>query len=134
MVRYRDSSTIAQLGLPDMRLAIQYALIYPERVDSGLPRMGLADFANLTFEAPDEARFPALRIARDAVAAGGTMPAVMNAANETAVGMFLQEKISYPGMMRVVEATMAAHTPAEPTFECILDADAWARQKAAELS
>ena len=134
MVRYRDGSTIAQLGLPDMRLPIQYALIYPERADSGLPRMALSDYANLTFEAPDESRFPALRIARGAVAAGGTMPAVMNAANETAVALFLQEKISYPGIMRTVESVMSAHTPGEPTFENILDADAWARQKAAEIS
>ena len=134
MVRYRDGSTIAQLGLPDMRLPIQYALIYPERADSGLPRMALSDYANLTFEAPDESRFPALRIARGAVAAGGTMPAVMNAANETAVALFLQEKISYPGIRRTVESVMSAHTPGEPTFENILDADAWARQKAAEIS
>ncbi len=127
MVRYKDGSTIAQLGLPDMRLPIQYALIYPERFDSGLPRMELSAYANLTFEAPDETKFPSLGLARHAVAQGGTMPAVMNAANEAAVARFLRGDLSYPGLIGCVEEVMAAHTAVEPTFENILEADAWAR-------
>jgi 1-deoxy-D-xylulose-5-phosphate reductoisomerase len=127
MVRFRDGSTLAQLGLPDMRLPIQYALVYPERVDTGLPRMELSAYANLTFEAPDEAKFPALRLARQAVAQGGTMPAVMNAANEAAVGLFLNRKIPYLAMMRLVEETMERHDPTPPTLSNVLAADAWAR-------
>jgi 1-deoxy-D-xylulose-5-phosphate reductoisomerase len=130
MVRYRDGSTIAQLGLPDMRLPIQYALVYPERLDSGLPRMELGSYANLTFEAPDEQKFPSLALARTAVADGGTMPCVMNAANEAAVGMFLQGKIDYPTIIRRVEMTMSAHVKMEPTFENNFISDEWARKHA----
>ena len=128
MVRYRDGSTIAQLGLPDMRLPIQYALIYPQRFDSGLPRMELKDYANLTFSAPDETKFPALELARRAVSIGGTMPAVMNAANEAAVAEFLNEKIPFLGIARSVEKAMEQHSPLPPTFENILGVDSWARQ------
>lgn len=132
MVRYRDGSTIAQLGLPDMRLPIQYALVYPERVDTQLPRMELSAYANLTFEAPDEEKFPSLGLARHAVARGGTLPAVMNAANEAAVALFLDRKIAYPEVMRRVEQTMSQHTLSPPTIENILEADAWARRQAVE--
>ncbi len=132
MVRFTDGSTIAQLGLPDMRLPIQYALVYPERVDTGLPRMELSAYANLTFEAPDEAKFPALGLARQAVRVGGTLPAVMNAANEAAVGMFLDHKIGYLDIMRRVENAMNQHTPASPTLPNILEADVWARRSVAE--
>ncbi len=128
MVRYRDGSTIAQLGLPDMRLPIQYALVYPERIDTDLPRMELSAFSNLTFEAPDEERFPALRLARRAVALGGTVPAVMNAANEAAVALFLDRKISYPDIFRTIDRTMEKHATLPPTVSNILGADAWARE------
>ncbi len=131
MVRYRDGSTIAQLGLPDMRLPIQYALIYPERLNTDLPRMELSAYSNLTFEAPDERKFPSLGLARAAVSQGGTVPAVMNAANEAAVALFLQGKIGYPDIVRRVETAMAAHAKMEPTFENILIADGWARSHAA---
>ncbi|HZP84935.1 MAG TPA: 1-deoxy-D-xylulose-5-phosphate reductoisomerase [Chthonomonadaceae bacterium] len=131
MVRYKDGSTIAQLGLPDMRLPIQYALVYPERPDTGLPRMELEAFAHLTFEAPDEAKFPALGLARRAAAQGGTMPAVMNAANEAAVGLFLHRKIAYLDIMRLVAQTMERHDPVPPTLANILEADAWARNQVA---
>lgn len=127
MVRYTDGSTIAQLGLPDMRLPIQYALVYPERPDTGLPRMELSAFASLTFEAPDEEKFPALRLARQAVAAGGTMPAVMNAANEAAVDLFLNRRIPYVRIMEWIEKAMERHSPVAPTLENVLEADAWAR-------
>src|SRR5579871_1307764 len=128
MVRFRDGSTLAQLGLPDMRLPIQYALVYPDRPDTGLPRMELSAYANLTFEAPDEGKFPALEQARHAVRSGGTMPAVMNAANEAAVALFLVEKIPFLGIGRLVERTMESHEPLAPTFANVLKADAWARE------
>ena len=129
MARFRDGSTLAQLGLPDMRLPIQYALVYPERVDTELPRMELSAYANLTFEAPDEAKFPALGMARAAVNAGGTMPAVMNAANEAAVALFLDRKIPYLEITRRVEKTMERHKPLPPTLENILEADREARRQ-----
>ncbi len=132
MVRFTDGSTLAQLGLPDMRLPIQYALVYPERVDTGLPRMELSAYANLTFEAPDEAKFPALALARHAVRTGGTLPAVMNAANEAAVGLFLDHKIAYLEIMRRVERAMESHTPVLPTLPNILEADVWARRSVME--
>lgn len=133
MVRYKDGSTLAQLGLPDMRLPIQYALVYPERVDSQLPRMGLDRFANLTFEEPDLEKFPAIRLARRAAATGGTLPAVMNAANEAAVARFLSRKIPYLGIMECVERVMDRHEShglLEPTYENVLEADDWARREA----
>lgn len=128
MVRYQDGSVLAQLGLPDMRLPIQYALLYPERINTGLPRLELSAYANLTFEAPDEAKFPSLGLARRAVKQGGTMPAVMNAANEAAVALFLQEKIPFLQLMRLVEQTMDRHDPVPPTLANVLEADAWARR------
>ncbi len=128
MVRFRDGSTLAQLGLPDMRLPIQYALVYPERVDTGFPRMELKDYANLTFEAPDEEKFPSLGIARSAISAGGTMAAVMNAANEAAVALFINGRIPYLDIMCRVERAMERHAVSEPSIPAILDADAWARR------
>lgn len=94
--------------------------------------MELSAFANLTFEAPDEDKFPALGLARNAVAAGGTMPAVMNAANEAAVGLFLDEKIAYLDIMRRIEGTMERHSPLPPTIENVLEADTWARREVEE--
>lgn len=129
MVRFNDGSTLAQLGLPDMRLPIQYALVYPERVQTNLPRMELRDYANLTFEAPDEEKFPALRLARHAVYQGGTLPAVMNAANEEAVALFLNRKIAYLDITRIIERVMERHTPIEATYENVLGADDWAREQ-----
>lgn len=134
MVRFRDGSTIAQLGLPDMRLPIQYALVYPDRLDTGLPRMELSAYAALTFEAPDETKFPALALARRAVAQGGTMPAVMNAANEAVVGLFLEHRLSFLGMGRLIERIMDRHEPVPPTLPNVLEADAWARRSAEEMA
>lgn len=129
MVRFNDGSTIAQLGLPDMRLPIQYSLVYPERVDTQLPRMEVHHYNNLTFESPDESKFPALPLARRAVTQGGSMCAVMNAANETAVDLFLTRKIAYLDIIRSIERAMDLHEPiATPTLEEILEADAWARE------
>jgi len=130
-VRFRDGSTIAQMGPPDMRLPIQYALLYPERPQTGLPRLDLAACGDLTFEAPDEARFPALGLAREAARRGGTLPAAMNAANEAAVERFVRGEIGFMDIPRLVEAVMLQHKVVEPTYDNVLAADAWARQTAA---
>ena len=134
LVEFRDGAVLAQLGLPDMRLPIEYALLYPERVDAGLPRLDITRLtAPLTFEAPDEERFPCLELARRAAGAGGTMPAVLNAANEVAVSLFLNEKITFPAIAEVIERAMTAHTPLRhPTLAQVLDADAWARRQVRE--
>ncbi len=133
LVRFNDGSVLAQLGLPDMRLPIQYALLYPERPNTGLPRLDLTTAGALTFDKPDEEKFPALRLAREAVEAGGTMPAVMNAANEAAVARFLNREIPFTGIPDTVQAVMARHTPVPPTYEQVLEADAWARRAAADV-
>jgi 1-deoxy-D-xylulose-5-phosphate reductoisomerase len=128
MVRFADGSVIAQLGLPDMRLPIQYALLYPLRYDSGLPRVDILQVGTLDFCAPDVDKFPALRIARESARVGGTMPAVMNAADEIAVQMFLDRKIGFLDIARLVERVMSAHNSTEhPTLDDILAADDWAR-------
>jgi 1-deoxy-D-xylulose-5-phosphate reductoisomerase len=130
LVRYKDGSVLGQLGLPDMRLPIQYALVYPERLDTDLPRMDLAAIGTLTFEEPDLEKFPSVRLARKAAATGGTMPAVMNAANEAAVALFLDYKVPYLGIMETVEGVMDRHKVVDPTYENVLAADAWAREEA----
>ena len=135
MVRFVDGSLIAQLGLPDMRLPIQYALLYPERYDSGLPRVNILEVGTLEFGAPDIQRFPALRLAYEAARTGGTMPAVMNAADEVAVQLFLDGKIGFLDIARLVERAMEAHPAVtRPTLEDILAADAWAREFTASLT
>ncbi|MCC6729272.1 MAG: 1-deoxy-D-xylulose-5-phosphate reductoisomerase [Chthonomonadales bacterium] len=133
LVRFRDGSVLAQLGPPDMRLPIQYALLYPERVGTGLPTLDLAACAALTFEEPDAGRFPALRLARAAAEAGGTMPAVMNAANEAAVGAFLAGRIRFPDIMGAVARAMDAHDTLAPTYDNVLASDRWARAEAGRL-
>ncbi len=133
MIRFADGSVLAQLGLPDMRLPIQYALLYPDRVDSDLPRLDAAKMISLTFEPPDLERFPAVNLARKAVKIGGTAPAVMNAANEQAVDIFLSEKIPLGAIMKLVYHTMERHEPVTPTFENIMKADAWARDQVIKL-
>lgn len=132
MVAYRDGSVVAQLGVPDMRGAIAYALSWPERLPLGLPVPDFSELGSLTFESPDLERFPALGLAFRAVRTGGTFPAVLNAANEAAVSAFLDGKLSFPGIARTVEAVMDRHEPAtDPDLEAILAADRWARKTAA---
>ena len=110
LVEMRDGSVLAQLGLPDMRVPIEYALLYPDRADLGIPKFNiLAQKTPLTFAPPDETRFPSLGLARRAAKAGGTLPAVMNAANEAAVGFFLEERIAFPAIMALTEQVMDAH-------------------------
>ncbi|MDW8104747.1 MAG: 1-deoxy-D-xylulose-5-phosphate reductoisomerase [Armatimonadota bacterium] len=129
LVEMRDGSVLAQLGLPDMRLPIQYALLYPERVDTGLPRLDLTRTGTLTFFEPDPRRYPALQLARDALAAGGTMPAVMNAANEVAVARFLKGEIRFTDIIPCVREVMGRHQPVPPTLEAVQQADSWAREQ-----
>jgi 1-deoxy-D-xylulose-5-phosphate reductoisomerase len=106
MVEFKDGSIKAQMGLPDMRLPIQYALTFPERLSNDFPRFSLADCKNLTFEQPDTETFRNLVLAFEAMAAGGNRPCVLNAANEIAVEAFLQEKISFLQMSDIIEKTL----------------------------
>ena len=134
LVEYTDGSVLAQLGNPDMRTPIAYALAYPERIDAGVPSLDLFQIARLDFEAPDFERFPCLQLAYESLRAGGTAPAILNAANEVAVEAFLNGKISFPGIWQTVERVMAAHQTVEhPDLEALIEADAWARRKAVEL-
>ena len=131
LVEFVDGSMIAQLSTPDMCLPIQYALTYPERVSSQRVQTDLAQLGKLTFEAPDEDRFPALLLARRAGEVGGTLPAVLNAANEIAVDAFVDRRISFPQIFETVKDAMDRHTLVpHPSLEEILAADAWARQEA----
>jgi len=134
LVEFVDGSMLAQLSTPDMCLPIQYALTYPERAASGRIHTNLAKLGTLTFEEPDPERFPALTLARKAGELGGTLPAVLNAANEVAVEAFLQRRIGFLGISRMVQQTMERHVVvSQPTLEQVLEADAWARQEAARL-
>jgi len=131
MVEYRDGAIVAQLGVPDMKGPIAYALSYPERLSDVSPALDLAKVGALTFEEPDMDRFPCLAYAFDALQAGGSMPAALSAANEVAVRYFLEEKIGYADIARVIRATMDAHTPSDiRTVEDALKADLWARAEA----
>lgn len=128
MVQYVDGSVKAQLSSPDMRLAIQYALNYPERTAQVCNPLDLVAAHALTFEQPDTARFPCLRLAREAGIAGGTYPAVLCAADEEAVDLYLAEYIKFSDIPRLVEQALASHASVDnPTFEDILAVDAWAR-------
>ena len=131
MVEYIDGCVIAQLGSPDMRAPIAYALSYPERCVSGIQKLDLVKTGTLTFEEPDMVRFPALGLAFDALKAGRTYPAVLNAANEIAVAAFLDKKIGFTDIAATVDKTMQAHqayTPVE--LDEYLQADRWARETA----
>jgi 1-deoxy-D-xylulose-5-phosphate reductoisomerase len=131
MVEFVDGSMLAQLSTPDMCLPIQYALTYPARAASDRVHTSLAEIGRLDFEEPDVERFPALDLARRAGDEGGTLPAVLNAANEVAVEAFCERQLSYLGITESVAAVMAAHeVVAQPALEEILEADSWARNAA----
>lgn len=133
MVEFVDGSMIAQLSTPDMCLPIQYALTYPARKASDRVQTSLPTYGTLSFEEPDEDKFPALRLARKAGDVGGTLPAVMNAANEEAVDAFCAKTIGFLDIARVVEETMERHMLfPQPDLDQILRADAWAREAAGE--
>ena len=135
MVELVDGSVIAQLGVTDMRLPIQYAFSYPDRWEAALPSLDLTRAARLEFLPPSHDRFPSLGLAYRALRAGGTLPVVLNAANEVAVDLFLQGKLGFMAIPRVIEKTMTAHT-VEPllTLDEVRRADAWAREHARELA
>jgi 1-deoxy-D-xylulose-5-phosphate reductoisomerase len=138
LVEYCDGSVLAQMGEPDMRTPIAYALAWPERMPAPTERLDLARIGQLTFEAPDETRFPALRIAREAMDAGGSAPTILNAANEIAVAAFLDNRIGFLGIAEVIARTLdraagQIGTSALETLDEVLDADAQARRIAEEI-
>ena len=134
LVEYQDGSLVAQLGIPDMRIPIAYALTYPERMPLALPRLDLNRCGSLDFEAPDDQRFPALRLAYEALQQGGTRPAALNAANEVAVAAFLDGRIFFPHITRIVAQTLDQCGEGDDCdLEAIMAADAEARRVAAQL-
>ncbi|MBE0466820.1 MAG: 1-deoxy-D-xylulose-5-phosphate reductoisomerase [Candidatus Desulforudis sp.] len=134
MARLRDGQVLACLGSTDMRLPIQYALSYPQRWEAALPPVDFHKLEKLTFEAPDLERFPSLDLAYQAGRAGGTMPCVLNAANEVAVAAFLQGRLVFTDIPRVVAGVMKQHkTKNRPGLAEILDVDRWAREAAAAV-
>lgn len=133
-VEFRDHSTIAQLGLPDMRVPIQFALFYPKRMQNSYRSLSLTELGRLDFEKPDIVTFKCLRLAFDALDAGDTMPAVLNASNEICVGLFLNKKISFLDIGNINEKVMLSHTPSEiDSVETILEAEEWTRRKIEQL-
>jgi 1-deoxy-D-xylulose-5-phosphate reductoisomerase len=135
MVEYIDGSVIAQLGIPDMKIPIAYALAYPERLPVEGPSLDLFQLRNLSFYPPDEAKFPCLRLAYQACRRGSTLPAVMNAANEVAVEAFLQGRIGFVAIPAIIETVMNTHQPAaDLTLPAILAADEWARVETQQLT
>jgi 1-deoxy-D-xylulose-5-phosphate reductoisomerase len=134
MVEYVDGSVMAQMSLPDMKLPIQYALFYPQRVFSNNTRLDLTEIAQLNFLKPDREKFPCLDLAYQALNMGGTAPAVLNAANEVAVKAFLSGEIGFTHIEKTVERTLEQHqVKPNPDLDDILSADRWARQTAKEL-
>jgi 1-deoxy-D-xylulose-5-phosphate reductoisomerase len=135
MVCFKDGSTKAQLGVPDMKVPIQYALSYPERWPAPHERLDWSRLARLDFEPPDPVKFPCLRLAYEALQTGGTAPAVLNAANEQAVALFLQDKIPFTGIARMIEEALEALAGTErPSLEMLVEADKVARRFVQELS
>jgi 1-deoxy-D-xylulose-5-phosphate reductoisomerase len=134
MVEYADGSVLAQLGNPDMRTPIAHAMAWPQRMESGVASLNIFDVARLDFEAPDFDRFPCLRLAYEAIDAGGTAPAILNAANEVAVEAFLDERLAFLDIPRVIETTLerVSHRPAD-VLDTILADDEAARVLARQL-
>ncbi|RLA90122.1 MAG: 1-deoxy-D-xylulose-5-phosphate reductoisomerase [Deltaproteobacteria bacterium] len=134
LVEYIDGSVIAQLGIPDMRVPIAYALAYPRRLPLDLPPLDLFQVGQLTFEPPDLERFPSLGLAFAAARTGGTAPAVLNAANEVAVAAFLAEKLPFLGICQIIAQTLKAHqAQALTSLDQVLRVDRWAREFAHNL-
>ncbi|MBD2430358.1 MULTISPECIES: 1-deoxy-D-xylulose-5-phosphate reductoisomerase [Fischerella] len=132
LIELQDTSVLAQLGWPDMRLPLLYALSWPERIYTDWERLNLVKAGNLTFREPDHEKYPCMQLAYAAGKAGGSMPAVLNAANEQAVALFLEEKISYLDIARCIESVCDRFSPnnrSNPTLDDILLADQWARQE-----
>ncbi len=129
MVGYEDGAVIAQLGLPDMKVPIQYALTYPKRVKNSFPKIDFFEHNDLTFEKPKIEKFPCLSLAYKAIRTGGTMPAVLNAANEIAVGRFINREIGFTDIPKLIETAMTAYNVKyNYTLDDVLQADKWARE------
>ncbi|MEJ2110888.1 MAG: 1-deoxy-D-xylulose-5-phosphate reductoisomerase, partial [Acidobacteriota bacterium] len=134
MVEFIDGSILAQLGLTDMRIAIQYALTYPDRCTSPLPSLDVHNLSKLEFLKPDREKFRCLDLAYQALSAGGTAPAVMNAANEVAVESFLNHDLAFPEIAQVIESVLREHrVQAIEGLDTVLAADRWAREEAKRL-
>lgn len=134
MVEFDDGSVIAQMGVTDMKLPIQYALTYPQRLPTGLKPLDFAELKKLTFERPDFKKFPLLELAFHVARKGGTLPSVLNAADEMAVEAFLNKKIRFTHISRIVEKVVMKHKiNRKPDLEDILAADRWAREEAGQL-
>ncbi len=134
MIEFVDGSHLAHLGITDMRLPIQYALSYPDRLLNHLPTLDFSKIASFHFETPDRKRFPCLDLGYEAVRCGGSMPAVLNAANEIAVEAFLNEKIPFVKIPKMIEKTMRSHRLVKnPRLKDLLEADRWARREAEKL-
>jgi 1-deoxy-D-xylulose-5-phosphate reductoisomerase len=130
MVEFVDGTVLAQLGVTDMRLPIQYALSYPDRWEAAIPGMDFTRSMRLDFEVPDRDRFPCVGLAYRALAAGGSVPAVLNAANEEAVSAFLDGRIPFTAIPESIAEVIDDHPPASVScLEDVLDADAWARER-----
>jgi 1-deoxy-D-xylulose-5-phosphate reductoisomerase len=135
LVEFRDGSVLAQLARSDMRLAIQYALSFPKRLPSLIQSLDLAQISDLQFCYPDFDRFPCLRLAYEAARKGGTCPAVLSGADEVAVELFLEKKVSFLDIPRLVEATLSAHKfVADPDLAQLIAAEDWARQHLSEIA
>lgn len=135
MIEFVDGSYLAHMGVTDMRLPIQYAMTWPKRLENHLPTLNLAEIRTLTFEKPSFSRFPCLALGYEASRMGGTMPAVLNAANEVLVGKFLDQKIKFLDIPKGIEKTMAHHRLIKnPDLNQILAADCWAREFVGGLS
>lgn len=134
MVELVDGGVIAQLSVPDMKSPIAYCLSYPERLDGVIERLDLASIGGLTFEEPDTERFPCLQLAYDAIKIGGTMPAVLNAANEIAVSRFLARQIGFMDIPRIIKQVMDSHKVVlNPSLDDIFSATEWGKEMAKEL-
>jgi len=134
MVEFVDGSVLSQMGIPDMRVPISYALGYPERLETGLPSLDLVEKGSLTFRPPDQKRFPCIGLAYDAIRMGGLMPTVLNAANEVAVGAFLDQKIGFLEIPAVIRKTMSQFEVQEyQVLEEVLRTDLKARKVARRL-
>ena len=134
MVEFIDGSVIAQMGIPDMRTPIAYALTYPERINNNLPDLDLLKIKNLEFRKPDMKKFPCLKLAYEAAICGGTMPVVLNAANEVAVEAFIRKRINFVDLPGIIDRVMNAHKSSNAScLDDILQVDEWARQKTNEI-
>ncbi len=134
MVEYVDGSVLAQLGAPDMRIPIAHCLAWPERMNTPMPRLNLAEIGRLDFEEPDTVRFPCLRLAREAMEAGGAAPAILNAANEIAVAAFLERRIRFGDIPAIVQAVLERyHPPVPQSLSDVMTIDGKARSVARQI-